>query len=134
MLQSTHTPHIRIGANLKVRIVEWEGKKIKLQMWDTLGRKVFRDMVTPYFRGVHVSQLQTAYMSLNNYGLWGHCYKYLRYSCFYYKGALKSNFSLQVWIIIKAPLYHVSLKNTRMIRFDNVVYLEALLGSVYTKG
>ena len=44
------------GADLRTRTVEIEGKKIKLQVWDTAGQKRFRTITTTYYRGAMVRQ------------------------------------------------------------------------------
>ena len=38
-----------IGIDFKVRIIELDGKKIKLQLWDTSGDERFQDIITSYY-------------------------------------------------------------------------------------
>lgn len=40
-----------VAVDLKVKTVEVDGKKIKLQLWDTVGNDRFRSLITSYFRG-----------------------------------------------------------------------------------
>ncbi|KAF8554316.1 ras-domain-containing protein [Imleria badia] len=40
-----------IGVDFKVRIIEVDGKRIKLQIWDTSGRERFRTLTAAYYRG-----------------------------------------------------------------------------------
>ncbi|XP_062512551.1 ras-related protein Rab-8A-like isoform X2 [Corticium candelabrum] len=40
-----------IGNDFKIRTVELEGKKIKLQIWDTPGQERFQTITTAYYRG-----------------------------------------------------------------------------------
>ena len=46
---------IFLGIDYRIRTVDIDGKKIKLQMWDTTGREQRRDMTTVYYRGANVS-------------------------------------------------------------------------------
>jgi len=46
-LQST------IGVDFKIKTVDVNNKKIKLQIWDTAGQERFRNIVTSYYRGSH---------------------------------------------------------------------------------
>ena len=46
---------ILAGVDFKVRTVEIEGTKIKLQIWDSAGQERFRTIVTAFFRGANVS-------------------------------------------------------------------------------
>jgi len=40
-----------IGIDFKVRTIELDGKKVKLQIWDTAGRERFRTITNAYYRG-----------------------------------------------------------------------------------
>eukprot|EP01147_Barroeca_monosierra_P008036 gene8036-10067_t len=40
-----------IGIDFKIRTIELEDKKIKLQIWDTAGQERFRTITTAYYRG-----------------------------------------------------------------------------------
>jgi len=40
-----------IGIDFKIRTIEMDNKKIKLQIWDTAGQERFRTITTAYYRG-----------------------------------------------------------------------------------
>ncbi|KAJ8264656.1 hypothetical protein GJAV_G00152190 [Gymnothorax javanicus] len=40
-----------IGVDFKIKTIELEGKKVKLQIWDTAGHERFRTITTAYYRG-----------------------------------------------------------------------------------
>ncbi|RWW82289.1 hypothetical protein BHE74_00009255, partial [Ensete ventricosum] len=40
-----------IGIDFKIRTIELDGKRIKLQIWDTAGQELFRTITTAYYRG-----------------------------------------------------------------------------------
>jgi small GTP-binding protein len=42
-----------IGIDFKVRPVEIDGQKVKLQIWDTAGQEQFRTITKAYYRGAH---------------------------------------------------------------------------------
>jgi len=42
-----------IGIDFKIRSLEIDGKKVKVQIWDTAGQEVFRTVTTAYYRGAH---------------------------------------------------------------------------------
>jgi small GTP-binding protein len=42
-----------IGIDFKVRHVEIDDKKVKLQIWDTAGQEKFRTITKAYYRGAH---------------------------------------------------------------------------------
>jgi Ras-related protein Rab-8A len=42
-----------IGIDFKVRLVEINGQKVKLQIWDTAGQEQFRTITKAYYRGAH---------------------------------------------------------------------------------
>jgi Ras-related protein Rab-1A len=42
-----------IGVDFKTRIVPYKSKKIKLQIWDTAGQEIFRNIVSSYYRTAH---------------------------------------------------------------------------------
>ena len=47
------------GVDFKIRTVEIEGTKIKLQIWDSAGQERFRTIVTAFFRGAMVRGVKT---------------------------------------------------------------------------
>lgn len=42
-----------IGVDFKIRTVEIDGEKVKLQIWDTAGQERFRTITSTYYRGTH---------------------------------------------------------------------------------
>ncbi|KAG7281814.1 hypothetical protein CRUP_037095, partial [Coryphaenoides rupestris] len=42
-----------IGVDFKIRTVEINGEKVKLQIWDTAGQERFRTITSTYYRGTH---------------------------------------------------------------------------------
>ena len=47
-----YPPYINtIGINFKIRTVEIDSKRCKLQIWDTAGAERFRTITTSYYRG-----------------------------------------------------------------------------------
>ena len=42
-----------IGVDFKVKTLEINNKKVKMQIWDTAGEERFRTVVSTYFRGAH---------------------------------------------------------------------------------
>lgn len=50
------TPLI-IGIDFKLRTVDIEGQKVKLQLWDTAGQERYRTTCTSYFRGAMVRRV-----------------------------------------------------------------------------
>jgi Ras-related protein Rab-1A len=42
-----------IGVDWKIRTVEIDGKRIKLQLWDSAGQERFRTIASSYYRGAH---------------------------------------------------------------------------------
>ena len=40
-----------VAVDLRVKTVEIDGKRIKLQLWDTVGNERFRSLTSAYFRG-----------------------------------------------------------------------------------
>ena len=43
-----------IGVDFNIKMMELDGKIIKLQIWDTAGQERFRAIVNSYYRGAHV--------------------------------------------------------------------------------
>ena len=44
---------IFIGIDFKIKIINLEGKLIKLQIWDTAGQERFRTITKTYYKGAH---------------------------------------------------------------------------------
>ncbi|KAK0179426.1 hypothetical protein PV327_005179 [Microctonus hyperodae] len=42
-----------IGVDFKIRTVEVDGERVKLQIWDTAGQERFRTITSTYYRGTH---------------------------------------------------------------------------------
>ncbi|XP_076362936.1 ras-related protein Rab-35-like [Tachypleus tridentatus] len=42
-----------IGVDFKIRTIEVEGQRVKLQIWDTAGQERFRTITSTYYRGTH---------------------------------------------------------------------------------
>jgi Ras-related protein Rab-8A len=40
-----------IGVDFKIKVLNIDGTKIKLQIWDTAGQERFRNITTTYFKG-----------------------------------------------------------------------------------
>ena len=40
-----------IGVDFRFRTIEAEGKKVKLQIWDTAGQETFRTIISAYYKG-----------------------------------------------------------------------------------
>ena len=64
-----------IGIDLKVRVVEIEGKSVKLQIWDTAGQERFRTLTSTYYHGASAVILSfdcTDRVSFTNLQHWLH--------------------------------------------------------------
>lgn len=42
-----------IGVEFQTKIIEWNAKKMKLQLWDTAGQERFRAIASLIYRGIH---------------------------------------------------------------------------------
>lgn len=42
-----------LGVDFKIKTIEIEGKRVKLQIWDTAGAERFRTITQAYYRGTH---------------------------------------------------------------------------------
>uniref|UniRef100_A0A3B5KQK0 Ras-related protein Rab-35 n=1 Tax=Xiphophorus couchianus TaxID=32473 RepID=A0A3B5KQK0_9TELE len=42
-----------IGVDFKIRTVDMEGERVKLQIWDTAGQERFRTITSTYYRNTH---------------------------------------------------------------------------------
>jgi Ras-related protein Rab-8A len=47
----TRTYISTIGIDFKLKMIEQEGQKVKMQIWDTAGQERFRTITTAYYRG-----------------------------------------------------------------------------------
>ena len=48
---------VRVGVDFKIKTIELDGIRIKLQIWDTNGHKRFRTIVESYYRRAMVNVL-----------------------------------------------------------------------------
>ena len=49
-----NTSHITtIGIDFKIKTVDLDQKKVKMQIWDTAGQERFRTITAAYYRGAH---------------------------------------------------------------------------------
>ena len=49
----TGTHLTTIGVDFKIKIINFEDKTIKLQIWDTAGSERFRTITKTYYKGTH---------------------------------------------------------------------------------
>ena len=42
-----------IGVDFKIKTIDIQNKRVKLQIWDTAGQERFRPITSCYFRGAH---------------------------------------------------------------------------------
>jgi small GTP-binding protein len=40
-----------LGVDVRFKSLQVDGKKIRLQIWDTAGQEVFRTIISAYYRG-----------------------------------------------------------------------------------
>lgn len=69
----TTTYSSTIGVDFKLKGIDKDGTKIKLQIWDTAGQERFRTIVSSYYRGAHGILLCFGYdsfTSFNNLDIW----------------------------------------------------------------
>jgi small GTP-binding protein len=62
-----------IGVDFKVKLVDVEGKKVKLQIWDTAGQEKYRTITSSYYRnaqGIIVAYDVTSLESFSNVKIW----------------------------------------------------------------
>ena len=62
-----------IGVDFKIKTLEIDRKKVKLQIWDTAGQERFKNIISSYYRGVHGILLVydvTEKDSFNNLNFW----------------------------------------------------------------
>ena len=70
-----------IGVDFKIKTIELDGKRYKLQIWDTAGQDRFRTITSGYYRGAHgifIVYDITDEQSFNNVLKW--CQEIDRYS------------------------------------------------------
>ena len=69
--RANETYNMTIGVDCKSRMYEKDGKKIKLQLWDTAGQEKFRNLTTSYYRGTHCCILVfDSFSSVSAHFLW----------------------------------------------------------------
>jgi small GTP-binding protein len=49
----TETFLTTIGVDFKTKFIDIDGRKVKLQIWDTAGQEKFRSITKAYYRGAH---------------------------------------------------------------------------------
>ena len=62
-----------IGVDFKIRTIEHDQKRLKLQMWDTAGQERFRTISSTYYKGAHFVMVVydvTNRQSFDNVGKW----------------------------------------------------------------
>jgi Ras-related protein Rab-1A len=62
-----------IGVDFKVKLVEVENKRVKLQIWDTAGQEKYRTITSSYYRnaqGIIVAFDVTSLESFSNVKIW----------------------------------------------------------------
>lgn len=57
-----------IGVDFKIRTIEVEGEKVKLQIWDTAGQERFRTITATYYRGTQGVMVVYDVSNLDTFG------------------------------------------------------------------
>jgi len=57
-----------IGVDFKIRTIEVEGEKVKLQIWDTAGQERFRTITATYYRGTQGVMVVYDVSNLDSFG------------------------------------------------------------------
>ena len=52
-LHSSFILILSAGVDFKIRTIELNGERVKLQIWDTAGQERFRTITSTYYRGTH---------------------------------------------------------------------------------
>jgi small GTP-binding protein len=64
---------ITIGVDCATKSIDYHGKKIKLQIWDTVGHEAYSSVVAPFYRGAMAALIffdLTNRLSFNNLEYW----------------------------------------------------------------
>lgn len=48
-----HTYMSTVGVDFKIRSIQLDNKRVKLQVWDSAGQERFRTITSSYYRGAH---------------------------------------------------------------------------------
>ena len=69
-----------ISVDIRIKIVEVYGKRVKLQIWDTAGQERFRTIVSSFFRGAHGFVLGYSITNRNSFESLGTWMKLIKYN------------------------------------------------------